>query len=155
MRGRVKYTLGTKLVNELVEASDKHLSKTTSRYGRVDLLFIDGLHGTGPPRSRAAAPGAHRTRRKGFGGHRVQRKLHMDGTKTFTDPRLCAAIVHRFTFGGNIIETGTESFRLAQTRANHLPTTTAEDDEWGPGAISGRTCQLRCPRSSSGGHWSL
>jgi hypothetical protein len=26
-------------------------------------------------------------------------------TKTFTDPRLCAAIVGRITFGGNIIET--------------------------------------------------
>ena len=38
-------------------------------------------------------------------------------TKTFTDPRLCAAIVDRLTFGGNIIETGTESYRLAHTRA--------------------------------------
>ncbi|WP_405145930.1 ATP-binding protein [Sphaerisporangium sp. NBC_01403] len=36
---------------------------------------------------------------------------------SFTDPRLCAAIVDRLTFGGNIIETGTESYRLAQTRA--------------------------------------
>jgi hypothetical protein len=33
------------------------------------------------------------------------------------DPRLCAAIVDRLTFGGNIIETGTDSCRLAQTRA--------------------------------------
>jgi DNA replication protein DnaC len=39
------------------------------------------------------------------------------GTKTFTDPRLCAAIVDRLTFGGNIIDTGTESYRLASTRA--------------------------------------
>jgi DNA replication protein DnaC len=38
-------------------------------------------------------------------------------TKTFTDPRLCAAIVDRLTYGGNIIETGTDSYRLAQTRA--------------------------------------
>ncbi len=38
-------------------------------------------------------------------------------TKTFTDPRLCAAIVDRLTFGGNIIETGTDSYRLAATRA--------------------------------------
>ena len=37
-------------------------------------------------------------------------------TKTFTDPRLCAAIVDRLTFGGNIIETGT-AYRLAHTRA--------------------------------------
>ena len=34
-------------------------------------------------------------------------------TKTFTDPRLCAAIVDRLTFGGNIIETGSSSYRLA------------------------------------------
>jgi hypothetical protein len=30
-------------------------------------------------------------------------------TKTFTDPRLCAAIVDWLTVGGNIIETGTAS----------------------------------------------
>ncbi|MFF5225089.1 ATP-binding protein [Dactylosporangium sp. NPDC000521] len=37
-------------------------------------------------------------------------------TKTFTDPWLYAAIVDRITFGGNIIEAGTDSYRLAQTR---------------------------------------
>ena len=36
-------------------------------------------------------------------------------TKTFTDPRLCAAIVDRLTFGGNIIETGTDSYHPAHT----------------------------------------
>ncbi|MGW0191702.1 ATP-binding protein [Streptomyces sp. NPDC003362] len=38
-------------------------------------------------------------------------------TKTFTDPRLCAATVDRLTFNGTIIETGTDSYRLASTRA--------------------------------------
>jgi DNA replication protein DnaC len=37
-------------------------------------------------------------------------------TKTFTDPRLCAAIVDRLTFHGTIIETGTDSYRLAHTK---------------------------------------
>ncbi|ETZ55263.1 istB-like ATP binding family protein [Mycobacterium avium MAV_120709_2344] len=37
-------------------------------------------------------------------------------TKTFTDPRLCAAIVDRLTFAGQIIETGTISYRLAHAR---------------------------------------
>jgi DNA replication protein DnaC len=37
-------------------------------------------------------------------------------TKTFTDPRLCAAIVDRLTFAGQIIETGTTSYRLAHSR---------------------------------------
>jgi DNA replication protein DnaC len=38
-------------------------------------------------------------------------------TKTFTDPRLCAAIVDRLTFNGTVIETATDSHRLATTRA--------------------------------------
>ena len=37
-------------------------------------------------------------------------------TKTFTDPRLCAAIVDRLTFAGQNIETGTTSYRLAHAR---------------------------------------
>ena len=37
-------------------------------------------------------------------------------TKAFTDPRLCAAIVDRLTFGGNIIEPGTSSYRLHHAR---------------------------------------
>lgn len=41
---RVKHTLATKLVNELVEAADeKQPTKTIARYGRVDLLCIDEL----------------------------------------------------------------------------------------------------------------
>lgn len=38
-------------------------------------------------------------------------------TKTFTVPRLCAAIVDRLTFNGAVIQTGTESYRLAHTKA--------------------------------------
>ena len=38
-------------------------------------------------------------------------------TKTFTDPRLCTAIIDRLTFAGNIIETGTGSYRLAHALA--------------------------------------
>ena len=41
---RVRYTLATKLVNELVEAADdRQLTKTINRYGRVDLLCVDEL----------------------------------------------------------------------------------------------------------------
>lgn len=50
--------------------------------------------------------------------HELKHVPAPDGwTKTFTDRRLCAVIVDRLTFGGNIIETGTDSYRLAQTRA--------------------------------------
>jgi hypothetical protein len=35
----------------------------------------------------------------------------------FTDPRLCAAIVDRLTVAGQIIQTGTISYRLTHARA--------------------------------------
>ncbi|HUH67622.1 MAG TPA: ATP-binding protein [Mycobacterium sp.] len=39
---RVRYTLASKLVNELVEAADdKQLTKLINRYGRVDLILVD------------------------------------------------------------------------------------------------------------------
>jgi hypothetical protein len=37
-------------------------------------------------------------------------------TKTFTDPRLCAAVVDPLTFAGQITETGSSSYRLAHFR---------------------------------------
>ncbi|MFJ4526186.1 ATP-binding protein [Streptomyces sp. NPDC088810] len=87
---RVKYVLATKLVNELVEAADeKQLTKTIVLTEREEKNSV------------AIASN------ESFSGW----------TKTFTDPRLCAAIVDRLTFGGNIIETGTDSYRLATTRA--------------------------------------
>ena len=40
----MKYTLATRLTNELVEAADEmNLARTIARYGRVDLLMIDEL----------------------------------------------------------------------------------------------------------------
>lgn len=36
--------------------------------------------------------------------------------QTFTDPRLCAAIVDRLTFRVHIINTGTDSYRLKTTQ---------------------------------------
>lgn len=51
----------------------------------------------------------------------IHEKEHVpapDGwTKTFTGPRLCGAIIDRLTFNGTIIEAGTDSYRLASTRA--------------------------------------
>lgn len=39
-----RYTLASKLVNDLVEAADdKQPSKTIARHGRVDLLGLDEL----------------------------------------------------------------------------------------------------------------
>ncbi|WP_331750245.1 MULTISPECIES: ATP-binding protein [unclassified Streptomyces] len=39
--------------------------------------------------------------------------------KAFTDPRLCAAIADRLTFKATLIQTGTDSYRLKATEAEH------------------------------------
>ncbi|MGW2206976.1 IS21-like element helper ATPase IstB [Streptomyces sp. NPDC001774] len=116
---RVKYVLATKLVNELVEAADdKQLTKTIARYGRVDLLCIDELGYMELDRRGAELLFQVLTEREEKNSVAIaSNESFSSWTKTFTDPRLCAAIVDRLTFGGNIIETGTDSYRLATTRA--------------------------------------
>jgi DNA replication protein DnaC len=116
---RVRYTLATKLVNELVEAADeKVLTKTIARYGRVDLLCIDELGYMELDRRGAELLFQVLTEREEKNSVAIASNESFSGwTKTFTDPRLCAAIVDRLTFGGNLIQTGTDSYRLALTQA--------------------------------------
>jgi DNA replication protein DnaC len=116
---RVKYTLATRLVNELVEAADEMtLNKTIARYGRVDLLCINELGYMELDRRGAELLFQVLTEREEKNSVAIASNESFSGwTKTFTDPRLCAAIVDRLTFGGNIVETGTTSYRLAHTLA--------------------------------------
>lgn len=116
---RVRYTLATKLVNELVEAADeKQLAKTIARYGRVDLLCIDELGYMQLDRRGAEMLFQVLTEREETNSIAIASNQAFSGwTNTFTDPRLCAAIIDRLTFAGLIIETGTQSYRLAHARA--------------------------------------
>ena len=116
---RVKYVLAAKLANELVEAADdRQLSKTIARYGRVDLLCLDELGYMELDRRGAELLFQVLTEREETNSVAIASNESFSGwTKTFTDPRLCAAIVDRLTFAGNIIETGTVSYRLAHARA--------------------------------------
>ena len=125
---RVKYTLATKLVNELVEAADeKILAKTIARYGRVDLLCIDELGYMELDRRGAELLFQVLTEREEKNSVAIASDESFSGwTRTFTDPRLCAAIVDRLTFGGHIVETGTQSYRLAHTLANRHRLTLTE-----------------------------
>jgi DNA replication protein DnaC len=115
---RVKYTLATRLVNELVEAADEmQLNRTIARYGRVDLLLIDELGYMELDRRGAEMLFQVLTEREEKASIAIGSNESFSGwTKTFTDPRLCAAIVDRLTFHGTIIETGTDSYRLAHTK---------------------------------------
>ncbi|NUR29393.1 MAG: ATP-binding protein [Kribbellaceae bacterium] len=104
-----------RLAQELVEAADeKILTKTIARYGRVDLLCIDELGYMKLDRRAAELLFQVLTGREEKNSVAIASNESFTGWgKTFTDdPRLCTAIVDRLTFGGNVIETGTESYRL-------------------------------------------
>lgn len=117
---RVRYVLASRLVNELAEAeNDRELTRVIARYGRVDLLCLDELGYLQLDRRGAELLFQVLTEREERNAVAIATNEPFSGwTKTFTDPRLCAAIVDRLTFNAHIIETGTTSYRLAHTRAN-------------------------------------
>jgi DNA replication protein DnaC len=123
---RVRYALATKLVNELVEAADeRQLAKTIARYGRVDLLCLDELGYMELDRRGAELLFQVLTEREETASIAIASNQPFSGwTRTFTDPRLCAAIIDRLTFAGNILETGTQSYRLAHARGTRAKTPT-------------------------------
>jgi DNA replication protein DnaC len=100
------YWVGYTLVNELVEAADeRQLAKTIARYGRVDLLCIDGLGYMQLDRCGVEMLFQVITERKETACVAIaSNESSSRCTKTFTDPRLHGAIVDRLTFAGNIIE---------------------------------------------------
>ena len=114
---RLRYTAAA-LVNELVEAADdKTLSRTIARYGRVDLLCLDELGYLELDRRGAELLFQVFTEREERASIAIaSNAAFSEWTSTFTDPRLCAAIVDCLTFAGQIIETGTTSYRLAHAR---------------------------------------
>ena len=116
---RVRYVLASRLVNELAEADNDHqLNKIISRYGRIDLLCLDELGYLSLDRRGAELLFQVLTEREERGSVAIATNEPFSSwPTTFTDPRLCAAIVDRVTFNGHIIETGTRSYRLAHTRA--------------------------------------
>ena len=97
--------------------TEKLLAKTIARYGRVDLLMIDELGYMELDRRGAELLFQVLTEREETNSVAIASNESFSGwTNTFTDPRLCAAIVDRLTYGANIIETGTDSYRLAHSR---------------------------------------
>ncbi len=124
---RVKFTLATKLVNELVEAAEeKVLAKTIARYGRVDLLCIDELGYMELDKRGAELLFQVLTECEEKNSVAIASNEAFSGwSNTFPEPRLCAAIVDRPTFGGRIIETGTQAYRLTRTALGNTGGTSA------------------------------
>ena len=105
---RVRYVLASRLVNELAKAdNDRALTKVIARYGRVDLLCLDELGYLQLDRRGAELLFQVLTEREEKTAIAIASNEPFSGwTKTFTDPRLCAAIVDRLTYDATIIETG-------------------------------------------------
>jgi DNA replication protein DnaC len=117
---KVRYTTTANLVNELVEAADeRQLSKTIARYGKVDLLCLDEFSYLELDPAGAKLLFQIMTEREERRSIAVASNAPFSEWKrTFTDPRLCKAIVDRITFNGHIIETGDNSYRLRAARTN-------------------------------------
>ncbi|MBR7830916.1 IS21-like element helper ATPase IstB [Actinospica sp. MGRD01-02] len=115
---RVRYTTAAKLVNELVEAADeKLLTKTISRYARYDLLAIDEFGYLELDRRGAELLFQVLTEREEKKAIAVaSNEAFSSWARTFTDPRLCAAIIDRLTYNATLIQTGTVSYRLTHSR---------------------------------------
>jgi DNA replication protein DnaC len=116
---RVRYVTCAALVNELVEAADDRvLSRVVGRYGRLDLLCVDEwgyVHLD--PRGAELLFQVITERDERASVAVASNAPFSEWNRTFTDPRLAAAVVDRLTFRAAIIETGSQSYRLRATRA--------------------------------------
>jgi DNA replication protein DnaC len=114
----VRYVTAASLVNELVEAQDEHtLTRLIGRYGRLDLLLIDELGYLHlDPRGAELLFQVITEREERASIAVATNAPFSEWATTFTDPRLCSAIIDRLTFNAHIIETGTDSYRLRTTR---------------------------------------
>ena len=116
---RVRYVTTAALVNELVEAADaKQLSRVIARYARLDLLCLDELGYVHLDPLGAELLFQIITEREEKASIACASNAPFsEWDRTFTDPRLAAAIVDRLTFNAHTIQTGTNSYRLRSSRA--------------------------------------
>jgi DNA replication protein DnaC len=128
---RVRYVTAAGLVNELVEAQDEHtLTRLVARYGRYDLLCIDELGYLHLDDRGAELLFQIITEREERASIAVATNAPFsEWANTFTDPRLCSAIIDRLTFNATIIETGTDSYRLRTTRTINNPPSGAKSND--------------------------
>jgi DNA replication protein DnaC len=120
----VRYITTAALVNELAEAeAGKRLTSVIARYTKVDLLCLDEFGYLNLDKKGAKLLFQIFTEREERKATAVASNAPFgEWDKTFTDPRLCSAIADRLTFKCTLIQTGTESYRLQATEAEHHTT---------------------------------
>jgi DNA replication protein DnaC len=117
---RVRYVTCAGLVNELAEAADdKQLSRVIGRYARLDLLCLDEVGYVHlDPRGAELLFQIITAREERASIACASNAPFSEWGRTFTDPRLAAAVVDRLTFHAHLINTGSQSYRLRATRAS-------------------------------------
>jgi DNA replication protein DnaC len=115
---RVRYLTCAQLVNELAEAADdRQLTRVLGRYARLDLLCLDEVgYLTLDPRGAELLFQVITARDERASIACASNAPFSEWGRTFTDPRLAAAVVDRLTFNAHIIQTGTHSYRLQAGR---------------------------------------
>jgi len=101
------------------------LSRVVGRYGRLDLLLLDEVGYVKIDPRGAELLFQVITEREERASIALATNLPFsEWGSVFTDARLVAAIVDRVTFNAHIIETGTQSYRLGNSKAvsRHLRT---------------------------------
>jgi DNA replication protein DnaC len=117
---RVRYVTTAALVNELAEAAgQRQLSRVVGRYGRLDLLLPGelGYVQLDPRGAELLFQIITEREERASIGIRTNLPFSEWGT-VFPDPRLVAAIVDRITYNACILETGTQSYRLAASKTS-------------------------------------
>ncbi len=114
----VRYITAAGLVNELVEAQDaRQLNRLVARYGRYELLLVDELGYLHlDPRGAELLFQVLTEREERASVAVATNSPFSEWSTTFTDPRLCGAIIDRLTFNALIIQTGSDSYRLRTTQ---------------------------------------
>ncbi len=115
---RVRYVTTAALVNELIEAADdRQLSRVVGRYARLDLLCLDEVGYVHlDPRGAELLFQVITEREERASIACASNAPFSEWGRTFTDPRLAAAVVDRLTFHAHIIQTGADSYRLRASR---------------------------------------
>ena len=125
-RGRsVRFVTAARLATELAEARDAHaLGRVVGRYSRIEVLVLDELGYVPLGRTDAELLFQVLSERQERRPVIVTTNLPFgEWTSVFSDARLCRAVVDRLTHRAHIIETGSQSIRLAETLARSRPGT--------------------------------
>jgi DNA replication protein DnaC len=119
----VRFVTAARLATELTEARDAHeLGRIAGRYSRVEVLVLDELGYVPLGRTDAELLFQVLSERQERRPVIVTTNLPFgEWTSVFSDARLCRAVVDRLTHRAHIIETGSQSIRLAETLARSRP----------------------------------